>query len=228
MNFRVILLVILVLVFTVSGAYLSVASFQANSLKTAYDEGNLEITQNTTAGTMPHIVQVRNGGKKPVMVESGQILGSDDSQDMVAAESKRINQNSSDYIRAYCYEPNQTAVVGAILSPKAKASSEIKYLIDNSDIVDTDNATSTQLQIWILVSGDNVDTTSGEVQAFVRKQSISTSEITSELNDARTSLMESLNITEEEIKGLEPTSSTDLGDLINGFINWIKSAFNIA
>jgi hypothetical protein len=227
MNFRVILLVILVLIFTVSGVYLSVVSFETNSLITAYDEGNLEITQNTTAGSVPHVILVRNGGKKPVMVESGQILRSDNSQDLVAAESKRINQNTSDYVRAYCFEPNQTADPGAKLIPKDKASYEIKHIIDNSNNVDAENSTITQLQIWIIVSDDNVDITKGEVQAFMKKQSITTAEITEELNNARSSLLESLNITEGQIKDINPTSSMDLGDLINGFINWIKNAFNI-
>lgn len=227
MNFRVILLVILVLIFTVSGAYLSVVSFEANSLQTAYGEGNLEITQNTTAGSVPHVVQVTNNGKKPVMVESGQILGSDSSQDLVAAEGKNINQNSSGYIRTYCYEPNQTATPGEKLNPKGKASSEIKHIIDNSKLADTKNTTLTQLQIWIMVSGDNLNLNQGEAQAFAKKQSITTAEMTEELNNARSSLLKFLNITEGEIKDIKTTSSMDLGDLINGFINWIKNAFNI-
>jgi len=227
MNLRVILLVILVLIFTVSGVYLSVLSFEATSLKEAYDNGNLEITLNTTAGTVPHVVMVTNNGKKPVMVESGQILGSESSQDLVAAESKRINQNSSGYIRAYCYEPNQTATPGEKLNPEGKASSEIKHIIDNSNLTNTQNTTLTQLQIWIIVSGDNLNINQGEASALVKKQTISTAEINRQLADARTHLLESLNITEGEIKDIKSDSSIDIGDLINGFIKWIKNAFNI-
>ncbi len=228
MNFRVILLVILVLIFTLSGVYLSVLSFEATSLKEAYDDGNLEIIQNTTAGTVPHVVLVKNNGKRPVMVESGQVLQSDSSQDLVAAQGKRINQNSSGYIRAYCLEPNQTATPGEKLNPKDKASSEIKHIIDNSNIADTENTTMTQLQIWIIVSGGNVDINKGEASALIKKQAISTSEITRQLDEAKTNLLESLNITEGEIKDIKSNSSIDIGNLINGFINWIKNAFNIA
>lgn len=227
MNFRVILLVILVFIFTLSGVYLNVVSFGANSLNTAFAEGNVEITQNTTAGTVPHIVKIVNSGKKPVMVESGQILRSDTSQDLVAAENKMIYQNSTDYVKAYCYEPNQTSAPGTQLYPKDRASSDIKQIIDHSNIMDSRNTTSTQLQIWIIVSGDNIDTTTGEVQELVKKQSISNAEITQELNDARINLLKSLNVTEEEIKNIEPTSSIDIGALIKEFIDWIKNAFNI-
>ncbi|HOI71108.1 MAG TPA: hypothetical protein PLC38_02350 [Methanobacterium sp.] len=227
MNFRVILLVILVFIFTVFGVYLSVVSFESNSLITAFNDGNLEITQNTTAGTVPHVVMVVNSGKKPVMVESGQILRSDTSQDLVAAENKMINQNSTDYVKAYCYEPNQTSTPGTQLYPKDKASSDIKQIIDHSNIMDSRNTTSTQLQIWIIVSGNNLDTTAGEAQELVKKQSVSNAEITRELNDARINLLKSLNVTEEEIKNIKPTSSFDIGALIKEFIDWIKKAFNI-
>ena len=60
---------ILVFIFTVFGVYLSVVSFESNSLITAFNDGNLEITQNTTAGTVPHVLMVVNSVKKPVMVE---------------------------------------------------------------------------------------------------------------------------------------------------------------
>lgn len=227
MNFRVILLVVLVLIFTVSGVYLNVLSFGANSLKDTYNDGDLEIIQNTTAGTVPHVIMVKNNGKKPVMVEAGQILLSESSQDMVAAESKRVNQNSSSYIRAYCLEPNQTATPGEKLKPKDMASSEIKQIIENSSFADAQNTTRTQLQIWIILSGGNVDITQGEAAALIEKQGINSAEITRQLNDAKTSLIQALNITEGEIKDIKPSSSIGVDDLINGFINWMKNAFNI-
>ncbi len=227
MNFRVILLVVLVLIFTTSGVYLNVLSFGANSLKDTYNDGDLEIIQNTTAGTVPHVVQVKNNGKKPVMVEAGQILLGESSQDMVAAESKRVNQNSSSYIRAYCLEPNQTANPGEKLKPGDKASTEIMHIIDNSNFADTQNTIRSQLQIWIILSGGNVDITQGEASALIKKQGISSAKITGELNEAKTSLIQALNITEGEIKDIKPSSSISIDDLINGFINWMKNAFNI-
>ena len=230
MNFRVILLVILVLIFTFSGIYLSMLSFDATSLKNSYGKGEVEIIQNTTAGTIPHVILVKNDGKQPIMVESGQILVSNSSQDLVVAEDIRVNQNSSSYIRAYCFEPNQTATPGSKLTPTDKASSDVQQLIKNSNLADQQNTTSTQLQIWILVSGDNVDLNSGEASVLLKNQNNNSTEIVNQFNEAKNNLLKNLNITEDQIKNIKTEStisSSDIVGWINEFINWIKTSFNI-
>lgn len=229
MNFRVILLVLLVFIFTLSGFIISIICFDTTSLTDTYYEGKVEIIQNTTAGTVPHVILVKNNGKKPLMVESGQILVSNTSQDLVVAEDKRVNQNSSSFIRAYCLQPNQTATPGFKLIPTDKASPEIKKIIKSSNLSNNQNNTQTQLQIWILVSKNNVNINSGEASAFIGKQGITSEEISKKLQDAKTDLIKTLNITEGEIKNLTPSSS-GLDDIIkwfNEFINWIKNSFNI-
>ena len=231
MNFRVILLVILVLIFTFSGIYLSMLSFDATSLKNSYGKGEVEIIQNTTAGTIPHVILIKNDGKQPIMVESGQILVSNSSQDLVVAEDIRVNQNSSSYIRAYCFEPNQTATPGSKLTPTDKASSDVQQLIKNSNLADPQNTTSTQLQIWILVSGDNVDLNSGEASVLLKNQNNNSTEIVNQLNEAKNNLLKNLNITEDQIKNIKTEStisSSDIVGWINEFINWIKTSFNIS
>jgi len=230
MNFRVILLVILVLIFTFSGIYLSMLSFDATSLKNSYGKGEVEIIQNTTAGTIPHVILIKNDGKQPIMVESGQILVSNSSQDLVVAEDIRVNQNSSSYIRAYCFEPNQTATPGSKLTPTDKASSDVQQLIKNSNLADQQNTTSTQLQIWILVSGDNVDLNSGEASVLLKNQNNNSTEIVNQFNEAKNNLLKNLNITEDQIKNIKTEStisSSDIVGWINEFINWIKTSFNI-
>jgi hypothetical protein len=230
MNFRLILLVLLVLIFTICGIYISVLSFEANSLQETYLKGEVEIIQNTTPGSVPHIIQLKNNGKKPLLVETGQILKSNSSQDLVVAEDKTVNQNSSIYIRAYCFQPNQTAVPGAKLTPSGKASEEINQLIKNSNLADAQNSTSTQLQIWIIVSGDNLNLKTGEATVLIEKKGINNTEINNQLNDARTNLVKVLNLTEGELKKLSPQTSNGIDPLswINGFINWFKYSFNIS
>jgi ARG and Rhodanese-Phosphatase-superfamily-associated Protein domain len=231
MNFRVILLLILVLIFTLSGIYLSLLSFEATSLKESFNKGEVEIIQNTTAGTIPHVILVKNNGKRPIMVEMGQILASNTSQDLVVAEDKRVNQNSSSYIRAYCFQPNQTASPGTKLSPTDKASNEVKQLITNSNLADAQNTTRTQLQIWIIVSRNNIDLNSGEASLLTQNQSINNTEITTQLNEARTDLIKNLNLTDEELKNIKPESAIGSDDIIgwiNEFINWIRTSFNIS
>jgi hypothetical protein len=230
MNFRLILLILLVLIFTICGIYISVLSFEATSLQESYQKGDVEIIQNTTPGSVPHIIQFKNNGKKPLMVETGQILTSNTSQDMVVAEDKMVNQNSSSYISAYCFQPNQTATLGAKLTPSGKASAEIYQLIKNSNLADAQNSTSTQLQIWIIVSGDNLNLKTGEATVLIEKQGINNTEINNKLNDARTNLVKVLNLTEGELKNLSPQSpnDVDLVNWINVFINWFKNSFNIS
>ncbi len=231
MNFRVILLVILVLIFTFSGVYLSVFSFDATSLENSYGKGEVEIIQNSTAGTVPHVILVKNNGKQPIMIETGQILISNNSQDLIVAEDKRVNQNSNSYIRAYCFEPNQTAINGSKLTPTDKASSDLQQLIKNSNLADPQNTTSTQLQIWIIVTGNNLNLNSGEASVFIKNQNINNTEIVNQLNEARNNLFKNLNITEGDIKNLKTEStirSYDITGWINEFINWIKKSFNIS
>lgn len=231
MNIRVILLVLLVIIFTLGCVLFSFISFDSNSLKDAYQEGNVEIIQNTAAGTVPHLVVIKNTGKKPLVIETGQVLTSNSSQDLVVAQNKKINQNSSAEVKAYCFQPGQKAISGSKLIPSDKASSQITKVIQNSNLNDKNNATQTQLQIWILVSQDNVNLNSGEASALVEKQEITSAKILQELSDARSNLIKSLNITTGDLKNKSNDSSSnifsDIYNLITGFINWIINSFGI-
>ena len=231
MNIRAILLVLLVILFSLGCVLFSFMSFDSNSLKDAYQEGNVEIIQNTTAGTVPHVIEIKNTGKKPLMVETGQILTSNSSQDLVVAQNKKINQNSSAEVKAYCFQPGQRAIPGSKLIPSNKATSQIKEVIKNSNLLDKNNATQTQLQIWILVSQDNVNLSSGEAIALMEKQGITSAKILQELSDARNNLIKTLNITTEDLKNMGNNSSSnilnELYNLITEFINWIKNSFGI-
>ncbi|MCE5214186.1 MAG: hypothetical protein LLF83_05640 [Methanobacterium sp.] len=230
MNFRVILLVLIVFIFTLVCIIASNMYFESTSLKDTYNQGDVEITQNTAAGTIPHVVLVKNNGKKPIMVETGQILESNSSQDLVIAEYKKVNQNSSSYIMAYCFEPNQTAIPGAKLKPTDKASSDIQKIIKNTNLSDSQNTSQTQLQIWIMVSKNNLNINSGEAALFIEKQGNNTDEILKKVQNAKNNLIKSLNITEGDLKNLNTSSKISFNgilNLINEFINWIKYSFNI-
>lgn len=228
MNFRVILLVLVVLVFTAGGTYINVHSFEESSLENTFNAGNLEIIQNTSAGTVPHIVQVKNTAKKPVKVDVGQIFGSNTAQDMVIAEEKVVNQDSSIYIRAYCYEPYQEAKPGEKLRPTGKASTELLDVINSANLADNNATLIAQLKIWIIASGDNLTTNKGEVQVLLGNYSYyQTQQL---INQTRTNLAQNLNVTEEELKNIRPLSSVDLNPLnwIRGFFRWMNKAFNIS
>ncbi len=230
MNFRVILLVLVVIIFTLGCILVSNTYFESTSLKDTYNQGDVEIIQNTAAGTIPHVVLVKNSGKKPIMIETGQILESNTSQDLVIAEDKKVNQNSSSFIRAYCFQPNQTATPGAKLKPTDKASAEIQKIIKSTNLTDNQNTTQSQLQIWIMVSKNNLNINTGEAAIFIEKQGNNTDEISKKLQTAKNSIIKSLNITEGDLKNLNSSSNlgyNDILNLLNEFVNWIKYSFNI-
>ena len=235
MNLRVILLVIVVIVFLLASLLISFLSFQTNSLSQGYQDGSVQIIQNTTPGTIPHVITVKNNGKKPVMVENGQILTSNISQNLVVAEDKVIEQNSSEKVKAYCFEPKKKAVPGSNLTPSGQASTQVKTLIMNSNPNNIQNATQTQLQIWILVTGNNVDINSGEVPSLIQQQQISISQLNQNISTAESNLITSFNISSSQISNFNQTSSQinlnniidNAFNLINTFVNWVRSSLGI-
>lgn len=235
MNFRVLLLIFLVFLFFIGTVIFSFRTFETNSLNQAYQDGSVELIQNTQAGTVPHIVTIKNNGKQPLTVRTGQILTSNNSQDLVVAEDKRIDKNSSANVKAYCFEPKQKAAPGSKLAPSNQASQQITAIINNSNLSNIQNTTQTQLQIWILVSGNEVNINSGETSAFIEKQDLSNANILQELSDAKDNLITSLNISTNDLKTINQTSfQNNSGDifnwinsLINEFITWIKTSFGI-
>ncbi len=235
MNLRVILLVFVVILFVLISILISFVSFENNSLSQGYQDGNVQIIQSTPSGTIPHIIIVKNNGKKPVMVESGQILTSDISQNLVVAEDEVVDQNTSESVKAYCYEPNQSAVPGSNLKPSNQASAPIETLIRNSNPSNIQNATQTQLQIWILITKDNVNINSGEAPSLVQTQQISDSQLNQDISNAKNNLMTTFNISSSEIGNLNQNSSqinlnyiiTDAYNWVNIFVNWVRSSLGI-
>ncbi len=235
MNLRVILLVFVVILFVLISILISFVSFENNSLSQGYQDGNVQIIQSTSPGTIPHIIIVKNNGKKPVMVESGQILTSDISQNLVVAEDEVVDQNTSESVKAYCYEPNQSAVPGSNLKPSNQASAQIETLIRNSNPSNIQNATQTQLQIWILITKDNVNINSGEAPSLVQTQQISDSQLNQDISNAKNNLMTTFNISSSEIGNLNQNSSqinlnyiiTDAYNWVNIFVNWVRSSLGI-
>ncbi|MGA2676589.1 MAG: ARPP-1 family domain-containing protein [Methanobacterium sp.] len=235
MNLRVILLVFVVILFVLISILISFISFENNSLSQGYQDGNVQIIQSTPPGTIPHIIIVKNNGKKPVMVESGQILTSNISQNLVVAEDTLVEQNSSESVKAYCYEPNQSAVPGSNLTPSSQASAPVETIIRNSNPSNIQNATLTQLQIWILVTKDNVNINSGEAPSLVQTQQISDSQLNQDISNAQNNLITTFNISSSEIGNLNQTSSqinlnyiiTDAYNWINIFVNWVRNSLGI-
>lgn len=229
MNIRLILLIMVVVVFAAGCGAMSYLSGGGTTLEQAYDNKQVEIVQNTAAGAIPHNVTIKNNGTKPVMVDKGTILKSKESQDLVIINDKKINPNNNDTVQAYCIEPDEKAVPGATLSPSGTASSQIMQIIDSSNPSDLQNATQSQLEIWIIASKGNVDVYSGESMAVVQAQKTKYYLLKEKLDTAKLSVMSRFGLTSEALQNISFTADSD--NSANTFISnirlWFKNTVGI-
>lgn len=229
MNIRVVFLVAIIIMFAVGCGITSFSSGGGITLKEACDNGKAEITQKTTAGTIPHMVSIKNNGSKPLVVDKGTILKSKDSQDLVIAEDKKLDPNSNETVNAYCIEPKQSALSGSILTPSGYVSTQIKQIIDSSNPTDLQNATNSQLQIWVIMNGDEIDVYTGESPFIVKTQNIKYYQLRGNLTQAKTDVMSRFNITDEGLQNLRSTSETSQSSVswIDSFVEWLRGSLNI-
>jgi hypothetical protein len=229
MNIRLILLIIIIFGFAIGCGAISYLSGGGTTLEQAYNNQQVDIIQKTAAGTVPHNVTITNNGSKPLIVDKGTILKSKDSQDLVLIDDKKISPGANDTVRAYCMEANEKAVPGATLTPAGYVSNQIKEIIDSSNPSDLQNATASQLQIWIITSNGQVDPFTGEAAALVQKQNIKYYQLREKLEAANTTVKTRFNLTDGELQTLSSTadSSTNAGSWVSDFRQWIKTTVGI-
>lgn len=229
---RVLLLILVVIVFVLVGVFWCFNSAQGMGLKQAYDQGTVSVNQVTNAGSIPHKVNIINNGSQPVNVQQGDIITSPNSQDMVVAENVTIPPNSNQTVQTYCFEPNQKAVPGNNLTPSGdRASNQVIQIIQNSNITNIQNATSSQLQIWVLVTGGKVNIAGGEASALSEVQGLTTNQFNDEINKAQNQVTTFLNITTNQLQDLanqtKVPSQSELTSWIQNFINWLREMIGI-
>lgn len=223
MNIRLILLITLVLLFAAGCGTLSFLYGGGITLEQAYDNNQAHIIQKTVAGTVPHNVTITNNGTQPLVVNKGTTLKSKQSQDLVIIDEKKISPNTNDTVRAYCIEPEQQAVPGKDLVPSDAVSSQISQIIDSSNPSDLQNATESQLEIWIIETGGNVDPYTGEAMALVENQQIRYYQLQQKLFTAKNEVMEQFNITSDEIQNIPTTAeSTSADTWLSDLRQWIQ------
>jgi len=227
MNMRLILLIAVVVVFVAGSGAMSFLSGGGVTLEQAYDNQQVDIIQNTAAGSIPHNITVKNNGTKPLVVDKGTILKSKESQDVVIITDKKINPNSNDTVLAYCIEPDQKAVTGSSLYPSGTASSQVKEIIDSSNPTDLQNATQAQLQIWVIVTKGNVNVYSGEAMAVVQNQKTKYYQLQEKVETAKKNVMNRFNLTSEGVKNMsfsvesDNSANTWVADLRQWFKNTV-------
>lgn len=222
MNVRLVFLIFLVVLFAVGTGFMSFSQTTGIPLKQAYDSGTVVLAQNTSAGSVPHQVNVTNTGRDPVKIQVGDVLKSNSSQDLVVAENKTIKQNSTDIVSAYCMDPSTRAVQGSKLTAAGSSSEAVKQVIYSSNIKDVNNATDAQIQIWILTSGVNFNIYNGEPVAMVEKENLTYTKLRQMVSDAKNEIASRFNIKVDSIGTFNQNATKSSGGIVNGLLSWLK------
>jgi ARG and Rhodanese-Phosphatase-superfamily-associated Protein domain len=222
MNFRAVLLVLLIVVFAVSMGAVNFASLGSVGLEQAQADGSAVVTQNTAAGTVPHTVTITNNGTRSVNVKQGQLLESPDSQDLVVAENVTVNPGTNSTVKTYCTEPGQKANPGSNLTANQTANEMVMTIIQASVPSDAVSARQAQLKIWTLKMGGEVDPYTGEAAAMVQSSRSSYYQLRQDLSAAKGNVSSQFNLNNETLKNVQnlagsPGVSTWLEDLRNWF-----------
>jgi len=223
MNIRLVFLIFVIVIFAAGTGFLSYSQSAGIPLTQAYANGNVVITQNTTAGTIPHKVNISNNGKDPVKVQVGDVLTSNSSQDLVIAENKTLKINSTEVLSAYCIEPSQRAVPGVNLKVNGTSSNAVKQVIEGSNLNDLANATNAQVQIYILTSGVNFNIYSGEPVAVIQNQNINYTKLRQIISDAKTALSARFGVAVDNIQNINQNTTSNSSNIANEFLNWVKT-----
>ncbi|MDD3985541.1 MAG: hypothetical protein PHY59_06605 [Methanobacterium sp.] len=218
MNMRLVFSIFLIVLFAIGFGFISYSQSTGKPLNEVYSTGNIVITQNTSAGTVPHIINIVNNGQDHVKVEVGDVLISQSSQDLVIAENKTINKNTTNTVFAYCLDPSKRAIPSVILKFNGTSTNAIKQTIMCSNINDINSSTNAQAQIWILKAGVDFNIYTGEPVAMVELQKINYTTLRQIVSDAKTAIATRFNINVNSIDELNQnnTSNTGIDGLIIG------------
>lgn len=227
MNIRVVAIVLIIILFALVSGFLSYSLSGGTPLKEAYNNGNIQVIQKTAAGTVPHEVVITNNQNKAIKAKKGDILTSSVSQDVVIAEDKTISPNSNETVNVYCIEPNQRANAGTNLLPVNNTYSAVNEVINNSNPSDPQSAMKAQLQIWIIMFGNNFNPYTGEPVAVMENQNITWTQFRQDIANAKNDVMTSFNVTEDQIQNLNQnqaqSNARQTQSWANNILNWIKS-----
>ncbi|HIH61228.1 MAG TPA: hypothetical protein HA298_00865 [Methanobacteriales archaeon] len=216
MNLRALILISLIIIFAGGLGFLCYLHQEGITLKEAYEKGNVNITQITPAGTIPHQVLVSTNSEEPVKVEKGTILTNPGSEDLVIARDEIIPPKGNSTIPAYCIEPEQSAIKGSHLNVSDKAPTMIQEVIELSNPENPSEAFNTQLKIWLLARGSNFDIYSGEVYYTVRANNMYFYQFKENLSFTKAELMAKFNLTEEQLNSMNINST-----ILAGGKNWL-------
>ncbi len=227
MNIRVAGIVLIVILFALTSGYMSYSISGGEALNKVYNKENIQVTQSTSAGTVPHEVNVKNSGNDTIKVKKGEVLTSSISPDMIIAEDKTVEPNSNETVKAYSLESSKRVNVGSKLLPVNTTYDSLNQVISESNPSDAKSVLNTQLEIWIIMSGGNLNPYTGEPVAVVEKNDIKWTNFRQNISDAKTSVMNTFNVNESEISSLK-NKNINIGQTwIDDISDYITSSLGI-
>lgn len=227
MNIRVAGIVFIVVLFTLTSGYMSYSVSSGDALNEVYNKENIQVIQSTSAGTVPHEVNVKNNGNNAIKVKKGEVLESSVSSNMIIAEDKTVEPNSNETVKAYSLEPSERVNVGSKLLPVNTTYDSLNQIIDESDPSNKQSALNTQLEIWIIMSGGNLNPYTGEPVAVVEKNNIKWTELRQNISDAETSIKNTFNVNESQISSLKNKDINAGQTWIDDISDYISSSLGI-
>jgi len=199
MKGRIILVIGTIFMFALLSGIIGYITIGGPDLESAYHEGGVKITQTSIAGDVPHTVEVRNMGQRPVRVKTGTILLSEASGDLVTASSTDVAPESSSEVFAYSLEPERRTMKGASLEPAGTVPSLMEDVLSSSNPEDPQDAFRTQLMIWVLSRGDKLNIYRGEVYATVKARDMRFYQLRDNITTVKSELASEYGLTEEQL-----------------------------
>ncbi|MGF7118430.1 hypothetical protein [Methanobacterium oryzae] len=227
MNIRVTGIVLIVILFALTSGYMSYSVSSGDALNEVYNKENIQIIQSTSAGTVPHEINIKNNGNNAIKVKKGEVLSSSISPDMILAEDKTIVPNSNETVKAFSLEPSKRVNVGSKLLPVNTTYDSLNQVINEFNSSDKQSAINTQLEIWIIMSGGSLNPYTGEPVDMVEKNDITWSKLRQNISDAKTNIMNTFNVNESEVSNLKNKDINAGQTWIDNISDYIKSSLGI-
>lgn len=100
---------------------------------------------------------------------------------------------------AFCVEPGQKAQVGQKLNHADTAPAVVNDLVEKSNPDDSNNAYKTQIKIWTILTGGNIDSNSGEVSLLKEERGISDNQFKADVNTATDELKKEYGVKDGQL-----------------------------
>jgi hypothetical protein len=111
----------------------------------------------------------------------------------------QVADSNDETYYAFCMEPGQKAQVGETLTSSDISPAVIYDLVEKSNPDNINNAYNTQIKIWAILTGGNIDPHSGEASLLKEKMGISDNQFNEDVNTATEELKKEYGVKDGQI-----------------------------